>query len=60
MVMKQLQAACAFSARASVARITSTAEICLARIIARELGGGGVGEIGRCHGGSWLGMRDAG
>ncbi len=34
-VMKQLQAACTFSARASVARITSTAEICLARMAAR-------------------------
>jgi len=31
--MKQLVAACTFSARASVARITSTAETSLARIM---------------------------
>ena len=34
MVMKQLSAALAFSARASVARMTSVAETCLARIMA--------------------------
>ena len=32
-VMKQLQAACTFSARFSEARTTSVAEICLARIM---------------------------
>ena len=33
MVMKQLQAACTSCARSSVARITSVAEICFARIM---------------------------
>src|SRR5262245_46580025 len=38
--MKQLKVACARSARAKVARITSTAETCLARIMsARRLAG---------------------
>ena len=54
MVMKQLQAACTFSARASVARITSTAETSLGADHAREIGGGGVGEVGWCHGRSWM------